>query len=220
MMRFDARRAAGALVGVAAVYLVLSLVLGRSARSEPPPDLSANAADAGLDVWKAAAALLDPQQTVAVDVRPAEEFARYRLPGSINAPGADAARLQALAKQHPMVVVVAAKDEVAQKLVGEARARDRTGRYHYLQEGVRSWYLTFDLPVSMFSEAAAPRGYDEALGTLKWFLQSPSPQGRGRALESAQALAKMSYSPTLLKQSGKPKVAAGAKKKITGGCGG
>lgn len=218
MRSFDAKRGAAFLLGVSALYLVLSLALGRSARSEPPPDLSAGT-EAGLDVWKAAAALLDPEQALAVDVRPAEEYARYHLPGAVSSPGAEAARIRALARGRRQVIVVASKDEVARKLVGEASAADPETHYQYLQDGPRSWYLAFDLPVPIFSEAAAPRGYDEAVARVRAFFQAPTPEARPRALESIQALVKAGYGPTLLKQSGKPKAVA-AKKKIAGGCGG
>ncbi|HEY3447548.1 MAG TPA: rhodanese-like domain-containing protein [Myxococcales bacterium] len=220
MKPFNPKIAAGAAVLLGAVYLVAGLASGHSARSEPPADLSASAAESGLDVWKVSAALLETAgKPLVVDVRSAGEFARWHVSGSTNEPGADAARLLALAKEHVPVIVVAAKDDVAQKLVGEAKANAKDARIHYLVDGPRSWYLAFDLPVPMFAEGSAPSGYEEALGTLRGFLQKPDPAARGQALEALQTLAKLNFQPSLLKQAGKAKAAGGAKKKISGGCG-
>jgi hypothetical protein len=220
MMTFNPKIAAGVAGLLGAIYLVAGLASGHSARSEPPPDLTANAAEAGLDVWKTAAALLDDSSKAqVVDVRAAEEFARYHVPGAVNEPGASASKLVEFARLHSPIIVVASKDDAAQKLVGEARAAAKEARIHYLVDGPRSWYLAFDLPVPLFAEAGAPSGYEEALGTLKGFLSKPEPAAKPRAFEALQALAKMNFQPTLLKQTGKAKAAGGAKKKISGGCG-
>jgi hypothetical protein len=154
-----------------------------------------------------------------VDVRSAPEFARYHVPGATNEPGAGAARLGELARDHAKVIVVAAKDEAAQKLVAEAKAANKVARIHYLVDGPRAWYLAFDLPVPLFADAGAPSGYDEALAALKGFLARPELAGKPRAVEALQSLAKMNYQPSLLRQAGKAKAAGGAKKKISGGCG-
>ena len=206
---------AGVLAGASTLYLILSLAMGRSARSELPPDLSAGA-DAGLDVWKTAALLLDGG--LLVDVRPDDELGRYHPPCAVHAPDADAAALRSLA-HGAAVVVLAGKDAAAQKLVGEARAADPAGRYFFLQDGSRAWYLALELPVPLFAEGPAPRGYDDAVATLKGWLAKPDPAARARALAAVQTLAKASYQPSLLKTGGKPKAAGGARKKISGGCG-
>jgi hypothetical protein len=220
MKRFNSKIAAGVAVLLGAVYLVAGLASGHSARSEPPPDLTAGAAEAGLEVWKASAALLETAgKPLVVDVRSAEDFARWHVPGSTNEPGADAAKLLSLAKEHAPVIVVASKDDAAQKLVGEAKATAKDARIHYLVDGPRSWYLAFDLPVPMFAESSAPSGYEESLATLRGFLLKPDPAAKGRALEALQTLARLNFQPSLLKQAGKAKAAGGAKKKISGGCG-
>ncbi|MBI5549335.1 MAG: rhodanese-like domain-containing protein [Deltaproteobacteria bacterium] len=217
-MNFNSKIAAAGAVGLGAIYLVLGLATGHSARSEVPPDLSASATEAGLDVWKTAAALLsDKERAQVVDVRSPEEYARYHLPRAVNEP--DAARLHELAVRGGPLIVVAAKDDVAQKLVAEIRARSKHASIHYLIDGPRAWYLAFELPVSMFAEASSPNGYEEALATLKDFWMKPEQGAKGQALEALQSLARMNFQPTLLKQSGKPKAAGGAKKKISGGCG-
>jgi len=220
MKSFNSKIGAGVAGLLGAVYLVAGLATGHSARSEPPPDLSATAAETGLDVWKASAALLETAgKPLVVDVRGAEDYARWHVPGSVNEPGADGAKLVALAKEHAPVIVVAAKDDAAQKLVGEAKATAKDARIHYLVDGPRSWYLAFDLPVPMFAEGAAPSGYEQSLATLRGFLLRPDPAAKDRALEALQTLAKLNFQPSLLKQAGKAKAAGGAKKKISGGCG-
>jgi rhodanese-related sulfurtransferase len=220
MTRFNTKIAAGVAGLLGASYLVAGLASGHSARSEPPPDLTANAAEAGLDAWKAAAALLDGSgKAMVIDLRSPEEYARYHVPGSISEPGATAARLVELARDHAPIVVVAAKDDAAQKLVGEARASAKDAKIHYLVDGPRAWYLAFELPVPLFAEASVPRDYEQALGALRGFLARPDPAAKSAALEALQTLAKINFQPTLLKQSGKPKAAGGAKKKISGGCG-
>jgi len=216
--RLDTKVAAAGLVALGAAYLVLSLALGRPARAEVPPDLTAAAADAGLDVWKAAAALVQEERSVLVDVRPEEAWARYHLPRARSLPGATADQLKEVAAGHPLVVVYAGKDEVAQKLVGEARAVAPGARIHYLVDGARAWYLAFDLPVPLFAESAPPDGYAEALARVKGWFEAPGSRTAPATVEALQTLARVNYQPSLLK-SGKKAAAGGAKKKIGGGCG-
>jgi rhodanese-related sulfurtransferase len=216
MTRINTRIGAAALALVGLVYMIGELATGRNARAEPPPDLAAAAGDTGLDVWKAAAQLLDG--AALVDVRTADEYARWHAPAAVSRPGADAAAIRDLARDRA-VVVMAAKDEAAQKLVGAVRRDAPAARVFYLVDGPRAWYLALELPVPLFSEAAAPRGYDEALGTLRGWLAQPAPATRDAARAALQTLAKAAYQPSLLKTGGKPKPAGGARKKISGGCG-
>ncbi len=218
MSRFNPKIAGGALVSLAAVYMVASLATGRSARAEVPPDLSAAASDAGLDVWKGAAFLAVNDGAVAVDVRPAEAYARYHLPGAVSLPGGSAEQLEAIAARHPALLVYAGKDEVAQKVVAEARTALPGARVHYLIDGARAWYLAFQLPVPLFAEAGPPDGYTEALAAARGWFETPVFRTRTVAMEALQTLAKQNYQPSLLK-SGKKAVAGPAKKKIGGGCG-
>lgn len=219
MIRIDTKTGAAALLGLAFAYMVLSLVLDRPARSAAPTDVSVGATDLGLDVWKTAAALVEDAGTTLVDVRTAEEFALYHLPGATNEPGIGGRRLVELSRQRGVVIVVAAKDEAARKLVGEARALAADGRTHYLVGGPRSWYLAFDLPVPLFADSTAPRGYEEALGTMKDFFSGRDGGNRDGAGDALRLLARLDFQPTLLKQTGRPKATAGTKKKISGGCG-
>lgn len=219
MRRFDSRIGATLLIALAAIYMVASLALGRSATAEPAPDVSLSASDAGLDVWKSVGAMLEPG-ALFVDVRSPEEFAAYHVAGSVSIPDAAAAKLHEISNGRA-VIVVAAKDDAARMLVGAARMADAKGRYYFLQNGVRDWYLTFELPVALFSDSPAPRGYDEALATVKRFVATNAIEPREPARLALLELAKLNYQPTLLHQSGKPKTAAaGARKKISGGCGG
>ncbi len=215
MIRFDARLGAGVLVGAAALYAVLSLATGRSARAEVPPDLSAPAKDLALDVWKGAALLVQEGALVA-DVRPPDAYARYHLPGARSMPGADAADVRTAAAGKP-VLVYAGKDDVAQRLAGELRAAG--ARAWYLADGARAWYLAFQLPVPLFAESSPPDGYPEALRAVEAWFERPDLAGRAGAAEALQVLARVNYQPSLLKAGKKAASAGGAKKKVSGGCG-
>ncbi|ABC82398.1 rhodanese-like domain-containing protein [Anaeromyxobacter dehalogenans] len=218
-MRITNRTGAAALVGAAAAYLVLALATGHSARAELPPDLTPPPADAALDVWKAAAGVVQAAGRAAVlDVRPADAYARYHLPGAESLPGASAEDVLARARGRPFTLVYAGKDEVALRLVQEARRADPGARVHYLVDGARAWYLALALPVPLFAEAAPPAGYAEALAAAQAALASPSSDRVAPGLEALQTLARLDFRPDLLKAGGKPK-AGGAKKKISGGCG-
>jgi rhodanese-related sulfurtransferase len=215
MSRFNTKLGAGVLVGAAALYAALSLATGRTAHAEVPPDLSAPAKDAALDVWKGAALVVQEGAFVA-DVRPADAYARYHLPGAKSMPAASAAGVRAAAAGLP-VLVYAGKDEVAQKLVAELRGAGT--RCWYLADGARAWYLAFQLPVPLFAESSPPDGYPEALHAAEGWFERPDPAKRARVAEALQVLAKANYQPTLLKSGKKAAAASGGKKKISGGCG-
>lgn len=213
------RRAAVALVATAGVYLVASLATGRSARAEVPPDLAARPAELALDVWRAAAALVEAAGDAAVlDVRPAEAYARYHLPRAESLPGASAEDVARRAAGRPLVLVYAGKDELAAGIVREARRLAPERKIHFLSEGARAWYLALALPVPLFSDEPPPDGYGEALERVQAFLAHPDPAARPAALEALRLLARVGYRPNLLGAGVKAK-AAGAKKKIAGGCG-
>jgi rhodanese-related sulfurtransferase len=218
MRRFDTRIAAGLLVGLAGLYLVLSLALHRSARAELPPDLTAPQADAALDVWKAAALVVGSDDPAVLDVRPADAYGRYHLPLAASLPGASAEQVKDAAARHAAVLVYAGKDEVAQDLVRHARALAPGARIHYLVDGARAWYLAFSLPVPLFADSSPPGGYAEALGAAQEWFAAPSPDRRAGATAALETLARLNYQPTLLR-AGKKAAPAGAKKKIGGGCG-
>ena len=216
MIRFDAKLGAGVLVGAAALYAALSIATGRSARAEVPPDLSASAKDAALDVWKGAALIVERDAAI-IDVRPSDAYARYHLPGAKSVPGASGDEVRAAAAGKP-VLVYAGKDDVAQKLVTDLRASGAL-RAWYLVDGARGWYLAFQLPVPLFAESGPPDGYAQALRVAGSWLEKPDPTRRGQAAEALQTLAKANYQPTLLKSGKKAAAASGGKKKISGGCG-
>jgi rhodanese-related sulfurtransferase len=217
MERFNAKLGAGILAGLAGIYLVAVAVTGRSARADVPPDLSAKPADLALDVWKAAALIVDRGAAV-VDLRPADAFARYHLPGARSMPGAAPAEIAALARQAP-VLLYAGKDEVARKIAADARALGPAHPVHLLADGARAWYLALSLPVPLFAESAPPAGYGEAVAAVNGYLARPDPAARGRTSEALQALAKANFQPTLLGSGRKAAPAGGARKKIAGGCG-
>ena len=218
-MTITPRVGAVALLSAAAVYAVAAVATGRSARSEIPPEVSPRAADAAVDVWRAAAGLIEAEGRAAVlDVRPGEAFARYHLPGAESLPGASGEDVAARAQGRAFVLVYAAKDEVAQRLVAEARRLVPGARVHYLADGARAWYLSLALPVPLFSEAPPPDGYGDALTTLDGYLTRPVPGAKAAALEAVRTLARLGYGPSLLKAGPRP-AAAGGKKKLSGGCG-
>jgi rhodanese-related sulfurtransferase len=212
--------AAAALVSLASLYAVAALATGRSARSEVPPDLSAPAADLSLDVWKAAAALVEAGGTGAVvDLRPADAFARYHLPGARSLPGASGAEVARATAGAPVVIVYAGKDEVAREVARDARAAASGSRVHVLADGARAWYLAFDLPIPLFSDQAPPDGWTEALARANAFFADPKAAARDGAFGAIQTLANRQYQPNLLGGTRKAAPAGGARKKISGGCG-
>jgi rhodanese-related sulfurtransferase len=217
--RLDSRHGAAALVGLAALYLVVSLATGRSARAEAPLDLAPRAADAALDVWRAAAMLVEEPRTVVVDLRPAEAYARYHLPGALSLPGARAAQVREASRGAPATLVYAGKDEVARELLAAVRADDPAARVHYLADGARAWYLAFELPVPLFSDAAPPAGYGEAIAALRGWFERRDPAARDRTMAALQTLARASYQPNLLQGARRPAASGGGKKKLAGGCG-
>lgn len=219
MRRFDSRIGAGVLVGLAAVYLVVSVATGRSARAEVPPDLSPSPGSASLDVWKAATLLVEEPRTAIVDVRPADAFARYHLPGAVSVPGAGPDELRAASRGAPAMLVYAGKDDVAQKLVAAARANEPAARVHYLADGARAWYLAFELPVPLFSDAPPPAGYADALATARTWFERRDPAARASAASALQTLAKASYAPNLLQGAKRAAPSGAGKKKLAGGCG-
>jgi rhodanese-related sulfurtransferase len=213
------RRAAAALVATAALYMIASLVTGRSARAEAPLDLAPPPADLGLDVWKAASALVEADGlAVVVDVRPADDFTAFHLPRAENVPGASAADVAARAEGRPFVLVYARTDDVARKLVEDARRAAPGARIHFLVEGARAWYLALALPVTLFSEQSPPDGYTEAIRRVQRFLARAEPAAKPAVVESLQLLARTNHQPSLLKAGGPPK-ATRTRKKIAGGCG-
>lgn len=222
-MRFNSKLGAGALVALAAVYLVVSVASGRSARAEVPPDLSPRAADSALDVWKTATLLVQEPRTAVVDVRPADAYARYHLPGAVSVPGATVDQVRAALREAPAGVIVAAKDEAAQELVAAVRLADPSARVHYLADGARAWYLAFQLPVPLFSDASPPSAYDASMAVVTEWIQSRASTSsrqppKERTLAALQTLAKVGYQPNLL-QGAKKSAATGGKKKLSGGCG-
>ncbi|HEY3358430.1 MAG TPA: rhodanese-like domain-containing protein [Polyangia bacterium] len=216
MTRLDPRIGAAVLAVLGLGYMIGSLASGRSARAEPPPDLSAAAGEAGLDVWQAVNLLLDG--AALVDVRTPDEHARWHAPGAVSMPAAGPAAVRPLLGRRA-VILMAARDDAAQRLAGTLRSEDKSARVFYLVDGPRAWYLALELPVPLFAEAGPPRGYDQALATLKAWLNRPDAAARGPAVAALQTLAKAGYQPALLKTGGKAKPAGGARKKIAGGCG-
>lgn len=218
MKGFDSRRGAIVLAVIGATYLVAATAMGHNARSEAPLDLRPQAAEAGLDVVKAAALLVQHPGTAILDVRLARDFALYHLAGAENEPGASAARVVERAKAAGAVLVVAATDPEGLALVDSARQAAPGLPIHFVKDGARGFYLAFELPVPLFSEQPPPHGYHDAVATLRLFLANRAAGDQKAAASALDMVARAGYRPTLLKGSSAPK-AGGGQKKISGGCG-
>jgi rhodanese-related sulfurtransferase len=216
MNRFNNKYGAIALVGLAALYMIISLATGRSAASEPPPNLAP--AEAAVDVWQGTALLAQRgDAAVVVDVRPREQFELYHVARSVSKPGASAGAVLDAVRGKAAVLIVADTDANASKLAGEIAAQDKAVAVHFLKEGVRAWYLTYVVPVPLFNEKPPPYGWTEAMAAARAFVND----GAGSPEDVVKAVGKLStsgYAPTQLEGKKKP-AAGGAKKKIAGGCG-
>lgn len=214
LTRFSPKIGAAAFAGLALTYLVAALVTGHSARAEAPVDLAP--AEAGLDVWRALALMVDhPGQVAVVDVRPAERRELYRLSVAESRPEASAAEIREVAAGRSYVLVVADSDGAAQELVAALAAEGRQA--HFLKGGVADWYLNLELPAPLFSSKPPPHGYASSIQTVKAWLAEPSAVPAERARQAIDTLARLGFSPDQL--AGKKKAPAGKKKKISGGCG-
>lgn len=220
MIRFNTRIGAIVLVLFAGTYTVLALATGHTARGEIPMDLTAHKLEHGLDVWKTAALLIrEGDRAVVADLRSGEDFEMYHLPGSVSLPGWDPKRIEELSGRYDFLVLVADTDEEAVKRVREAIGLHPGNTFHYLQGGVRDWYLKFVLPVPLFNGQKPPYGYETALATLRGYLSAPERKDREKGLEAVSTLARLDYRPAALLQEKKPQASGTQKKKITGGCG-
>lgn len=218
MTRFNSRIGAAVLIGLAALYAVAAAATGHSAQSEIPPDLTARAADAGVDVWQAVALMADPRGALLVDIRSDEDRSRYAVPGAFAMPDASAEKVAAKSG-YGTLVLVASSDETAQQIAARAKSLAPKADVRFLRGGARSWYLAFEMPVAMFSASPEPHGYREAHATATRFVNGAADL-REQAGQAAVTLAKLNYTPDLLGEGTKPKAAAGGRKKISGGCGG
>ena len=208
---------AGILIGLAAVYAVASVATGREARAERPLEIRAD--EAGLDAWKAALLLVrEPGRVAIVDVRSAERFGQYHLPGSVTMPGASAQELTAIAAGKAGMLIVAEADKDASVLTAAVASAVKPTPVHFLKDGVRAWYLAFELPVPLFSDKPAPHGYESSIQTVRACLSGACPKPDD-ATEAIGLLSRSPYEPSML-QGRKPAPSGGAKKKISGGCGG
>lgn len=218
-MRFNNKVAAGVLVGLAFAHMVYALSTGHSARAETPPDLGVAAADVGLDVWKAASLMVERDASVTVvDVRPEVDFALSHVPGAVNDPGGDVDRLAGMAQAGPLLLT-AATDEEGLKLATKLRSVHGDADIYFLEGGPRAWYLAVELPVPMFNEAPPPRGYEEAVQTVRRWFHEHAMGPTDDVAEAVKTLARLNYQPTLLGKTSKPKAGGAKKKKIAGGCG-
>jgi len=219
MTRFNNKIGAAVLVGLGLVYMVSALVAGHSAAAVSPPDLGAPKAN--LDVWRALALMAGhPGRVEIIDVRRAEHFSLYHLPGAVSLPGAGADEVAArMGDKHALVV--AQKDADAAKLVGAVKAevgKERGAKAHFLAGGANAWYLALEVPVPLFAAKPPPFAYAKAIVAVKRWLKVRGEAGHAEAAAAAGVLSTIDYQPTQLQGKPKPK-ASGKKKKIAGGCG-
>ncbi|MDJ0762029.1 MAG: rhodanese-like domain-containing protein [Myxococcota bacterium] len=218
MMKFNSKIAAGTLAGLGLIYMIVSLATGKSAQSHIPPDLDVADAKLGVDVFQAAHLLIEERATVAVvDVRAASDYNLYHLPGSRSEPGAKPDRIAELAGRKK-IILIAGKDDAAISLTSAARASAKKSNIFYLKGGARGFYLTFELPVPLFSDTSPPHGYGEAIQTVKAHITGTNGDTK-KASAALAVLARLAFEPTALKSTGKPKASGKKRKKIAGGCG-
>lgn len=220
MKRFNSKIGAGALVGFGLVYMVASLATGRSATAKYPPDLAVDNAQLEISVWQTAELLIREKDTVhLIDVRAPEEYATYHVPKSINKPSYDSRQVADIGAKNHTVIVVAGSDEKAGALVTDVRRLSGKKNIYYLREGAGSWYLSFDLPISLFSDEKPPYGYTEALATVRNYFDKDGRNDPEAAQNALATLVRLNYEPTKLGKKRKPKASGKKRKKIAGGCG-
>lgn len=219
MKRITPKAGALVLVLLSGIYCGFSLVSGHVAKAEAPPELNLPPSEAAIDVWKTVASLLSGPSPLIVDIRDQEAFSAYHLPGSHHLPGATGKAIVHLNAGQRPVVIIAAQESQAQKVVGEARSTDRTGKYYYLQGGAKAWYLTFELPLPLFSDHPLPAGYLDHLQAVKRALAAPE-QASEQSKDSLEFVARAAIQPALLAGTAGNSTPAGGRKKLSGGCGG
>jgi len=217
MTRFNGRIGVGVLVGLGMLYLVLSLVSGHSARAEVPPTLTAT--EAGISLWQTLNLMAEGgDRAILVDVRPTEEQEIYRIAGSVSLPSVSASAVREAAAGKQSVVLISSNDEQAAKLASAVAGDGGGGSIHYLQGGVRSYYLNLELPVPLFSSQPPPHGYPSAIATVKQWLTHPGEADQDTVKAAIAKLAQLDFQPDQLAGKRHPK-ASGKQKKISGGCG-
>ncbi len=205
MTRFNTKIAAGVLAGLGLVYMVASLATGRSASAESPPDLGVEDSQVGIGIWQTASLLIrDKGNLEIVDIRSAKDYARYHVPGSRREPDANTSKIAELAGSKK-IVIVASKDEQAIALVTAARSSSGRKNVFYLKGGARSFYLTFELPVPLFSDKEVPFGYEKALSVVKAHIGGQGKRDVKDVQDALATLVRLGYEPTALKKSGKPR---------------
>lgn len=220
MKRFNSKIGAIALAAFGLVYMVASLATGRSATAKYPPDLAVDNAELGISPWQTAELLIREKDSVRlIDVRAPEEYAAYHVPESTNKPSYDSQRVADMAAKTHTVIVVTGSDEKAGALVADARRLSGKKNIFYLREGARSWYLSFDLPIPLFSDEKPPYGYTEALATVKNYFEKDGQNDPEVAQNALATLVRLNYEPTKLGKKRKPKATGKKRKKIAGGCG-
>ena len=219
MMNFNTKTGALVLAVLGALYMILSLSFNHTAVGEIQIDLTPQKTTPGLTVWEAAALIVkNRDSTVVVDIRDNQAFDTFNIPGSRNIPRVEKSVMGDVVKAGDTVILVTDENQAAEELIASMKAWSEDTTAYYLKDGIRSWYLTFELPVPLFNDQKSPYGYDSALETVKDYFDTPQPGEEDNVTAALATLARLNYQPNLL---GAPKKTARANKKvkkISGGC--
>jgi rhodanese-related sulfurtransferase len=204
---------------LAFICMAASLVSGHRAQANLQPSLVANSSDVALTVTKAADLLIRNEERILIlDIRDADAFSAFHLPRAERINGLSDTRLSLLFQDKEQVLLVAEKDEDALEFIKKAVLLHEKMKFYYLKDGVREWYLTFALPVSLFASKAAPAGYKEAVTAVKEWFRTKKTTNKAQLLDQLATLQRLAYTPDLLGSSKKAAPSGGGKKKISGGC--
>ncbi len=211
MTRFNTKWGAACMLGLATLYMVISLAMGHSAASEKPANLRAS--ETSLDVWKACALLVrEKGKVLVVDIRPKLRFDLYHLPGALNLADVDAKTVAQAAGAKEYILVVAEQEKDASALATELTRMGKR-QVHLLKDGIQSWYLTFELPVSLFSDKPSPRGWEESMALVRAWLATHDARSSTDVpvLKALERLSTAGYEQSLLRRCKPPSPACSVK---------
>lgn len=177
------RNFGAALILVAVVIFLLPDASGRyglaSASSEQVLLESVEAAEDHVEPEDLADALLAAEPgLVVVDIRPADEYAAFRIRGAVNVPMADLIEYAAAHKNRGRIVLY------SNGMTHPAQARDALARLGYrnvylLTDGLRGFVDQCLTPVSLRAEPLGEREAKQVRAWRTFFLATPSEAPRG-----------------------------------------
>ncbi len=217
MTRFNSKAGAGVLVGLGLICMVFTLLTGHRTSANEPDEVAVLNNNTGVNVWQAAAMITDASTPATViDIRSGKSHGEYFIPGSLNITGLSARELVDRSSKGT-VVVVSSNGKAAEALVATAKNIDPGCPVRFLKNGVRSWYLAFEMPVPLFADAPPPIGYTDAISTVKQELKGRVGSEPRKVSEALSLLSRLNYQPSAVKNTGSP--SKSKRRKISGGCG-